>query len=46
VFVSQSPGFHGDLLLIDSTLVECARGRETIKRSALAGLALTIQIVA
>src|SRR5680860_611405 len=35
VFASQSPGFHDDLLLIDSTPVECARSRETVKRSAL-----------
>jgi hypothetical protein len=35
VFASQSPGFQDDLLLIDSTPVECARSRETAKRSAL-----------
>lgn len=35
VFASQSPGFDDDLLLIDSTPVECARSRETVKRSAL-----------
>ena len=29
VFASQSPGYHDDLLLIDSTPVECARSRET-----------------
>ena len=34
VFASQSPGYHDDLLLIDSTPVECARSRETVKRSA------------
>ena len=39
VFASQSPGYHDELLLIDSTPVECARSRETVKRSALAGLA-------
>jgi hypothetical protein len=33
---SQSPGFKDELLLIDSTPVECARSRETVKRSALA----------
>lgn len=33
VFASQSPGFHDDLMLIDSTPVECARSRETVKRS-------------
>jgi len=36
VFASQSPGYQDDLLLIDSTPVECARSRETVKRSALA----------
>src|SRR5271154_1105204 len=34
-FASQSPGFYDDLLLVDSTPVECARSRETVKRSAL-----------
>jgi hypothetical protein len=36
MFASESPGFYDDLLLIDSTPVECARSRETVKRSALA----------
>jgi len=36
VFASQSPGFYDDLLLVDSTPVECARSRETVKRSQLA----------
>jgi hypothetical protein len=35
VFASQSPGFYDDLLLVDCTPVECARSRETVKRSAL-----------
>jgi len=35
VFASQSPGFSDDLLLCDSTPVECGRSRETVKRSAL-----------
>jgi hypothetical protein len=35
VFASLSPGFTDELLLIDSTPVECARSRETVKRSAL-----------
>jgi hypothetical protein len=35
MFASQSPGFYDDLLLIDSTPIECARSRETAKRSAL-----------
>ena len=39
VFASQSPGYHDDLLLIDSTPVECARSRETVKRSQLADAA-------
>lgn len=39
VFASQSPGCDDDLLLIDSTPVECARSRETVKRSALADAA-------
>lgn len=39
VFASQSPGFQDDLLLIDSTPVECARSRETVRRSALSDAA-------
>jgi len=39
VFASQSPGFEDDLLLVDSTPLECARSRETVKRSALADFA-------
>ena len=39
VFASQSPGFDDDLLLIDSTPVECARSRETVMRSQLADAA-------
>jgi Transposase DDE domain len=31
-FASQSSGWHDDLLLADSTPVECARSRETVKR--------------
>jgi transposase len=38
-FAEQSPGYHDGLLLIDSTPVECARSRETAKRSALAEVA-------
>ena len=34
-FCEQSPGFYDDLLLIDSTPVECGRSRETALRSAL-----------
>ena len=39
-FARHSPGFFDDLLLVDSTPVECARSRETVKRggsSALGG---------
>jgi hypothetical protein len=32
-FASRSPGWHDDLLLADSTAVECARSRETVKRA-------------
>jgi transposase len=39
VFASTSPGFSDDLLLIDSTPVECGRSRETAKRSALGEVA-------
>jgi hypothetical protein len=35
IFAQQSPGYCDDLLLIDSTPVECARSRETVLRSAL-----------
>ena len=38
-FAAQSPGAGDNLLLIDSTPVECARSRETVKRSALAEVA-------
>ncbi len=39
VFASDSPGFHDDLVLVDSTPVECARSVETRKRSQLADAA-------
>ena len=35
VFASRSPGYTDDLLLIDSTPIECARSRETVTRSAM-----------
>jgi len=35
VFAASSPGFHDDVLLIDSTPLECARSVETTRRSAL-----------
>ena len=38
VFAAQSPGFHDDLLLADSTPVECARSRETVKRAGSSSL--------
>src|SRR3954454_6323047 len=38
-FASMSPGFDHDLLVIDSTPVECARSRETVQRSQLADAA-------
>ena len=37
-FASQSPGWHDDLLLVDSTPVECARSRETVKRARASSL--------
>jgi hypothetical protein len=39
MFASRSPGYRDDLLLVDSTPVECSRSRETVKRSALADAA-------
>lgn len=39
VFAAQSLGAHDDVLLIDSTPVECARSVETTRRSALADAA-------
>jgi hypothetical protein len=38
VFASRSPGYHDDLLLADSTPVECARSRETVKRGGSSSL--------
>ena len=38
-FARHSPGFVDDLLLIDSTPVECARSRETVKRAGSSSLA-------
>ena len=34
-FAAMSPGFSDDLLIVDSTPVECARSVETVRRSAL-----------
>jgi DDE family transposase len=36
VFAASSPGFYDEVLLIDSTPVECARSVETTRRSVLA----------
>jgi Transposase DDE domain len=38
-FARRSPGFVDDLLLVDSTPVECARSRETVKRGGSSSLA-------
>jgi hypothetical protein len=38
-FARQSPGFFDDLLLVDSTPVECSRSRETVKRGGASSLA-------
>jgi hypothetical protein len=37
-FARHSPGFFDDLLLVDSTPVECARSRETVKRGGCSSL--------
>jgi len=39
VFAAQSPGAHDDVLLLDSTPVECGRSLETARRSQLAEIA-------
>jgi hypothetical protein len=39
LFASENPGFHDDLVLVDSTPVECARSIETTRRSQLADAA-------
>jgi hypothetical protein len=38
-FAQHCPGFYDDLLLVDSTPVECARSRETVKRGGHSSLA-------
>jgi hypothetical protein len=38
-FAVQSPGYYDDLLLVDSTPIECARSRETVKRAGQGRLA-------
>jgi hypothetical protein len=37
-FARHSPGFVDDVLLVDSTAVECARSRETVKRGGHSSL--------
>jgi hypothetical protein len=37
-FACQSPGWHDDVLLVDSTPVECSRSRETVKRAGASSL--------
>jgi hypothetical protein len=37
-FAEHCPGFYDDLLLVDSTPVECARSRETVKRGGHSSL--------
>jgi Transposase DDE domain len=39
VFASETPGYSDDLVLVDSTPVECARSVETTRRSQLADAA-------
>jgi Transposase DDE domain len=39
VFASECPGYHDDVVLLDSTPVECGRSLETTRRSALADAA-------
>lgn len=38
-FARHSPGFYDELLLVDSTPVECARSLETVKRGGSSSLA-------
>ena len=37
-FARHSPGYEDDLLLVDSTPVECCRSRETVKRGGASSL--------
>ena len=41
-FARHSPGFYDELLLVDSTPVECARSRETVKRGEGNLVAITL----
>jgi hypothetical protein len=36
IFAQDSPGFYDDIVLLDSTPVECGRSLETVRRSELA----------
>jgi hypothetical protein len=45
-FARDSPGFHDDLVLVDSTPVECGRSIETSRRSPLAELMSTAAPIA
>jgi len=38
-FARHSPGFYDEVLLVDSTPIECARSRETVKRGGSSSLA-------
>lgn len=38
MFASQTPGWEDNVLLVDSTPVECARSRETVKRAGASSL--------
>jgi hypothetical protein len=38
-FARHCPGFYDDMLLVDSTPVECARSRETVKRGGHSSIA-------
>ena len=45
-FTRHSPGFYDDVVLVDSTPVECVRSVETARRSQLADAADYLQLVA
>lgn len=38
MFAAQAPGWEDNMLLVDSTPVECARSRETVKRAGASSL--------
>jgi hypothetical protein len=37
-FAMRSPGWEDDMLLVDSTPIECARSKETVKRGGISSL--------